>query len=174
MKIKNQNKIHDGIILDLYQAQVETETGSFPVEILKHPGAVCVAATPNGTDFFMVEQFRFGLGQDVLEFPAGKIDNPDEDPILTAHRELQEETGYEASNMIYLGLMHPAPAYIDEVIHLYLATDLIYRGQNLDEHETLKVSTYSLNQILKMIDDQTITDAKTIILAHKVHQYLFK
>lgn len=174
MKINNIIKVHVGIIIDVYEADVESGDTTFPIQTLKHPGAVCVAATLNGEDFFMVRQYRFGLGESMLEFPAGKIDNPDEDPILGAHRELLEETGYQANTMLSLGKIHPAPAYIDEVIHLYFATDLTYQGQALDEHEELELETHTLDEILEMTYNDKITDAKTVALAHKVKYYLSK
>lgn len=172
MKITNKKMIHEGIIINAYSADVIADSGSFPVEVFEHPGAVAIAASTNGKDFFLVNQFRFGLNSDLIEFPAGKIDDPFEDPILAAHRELQEETGYKAATMVPLGVIHPAGAYIDEVIHLYYAQDLEYVGQNLDEHEALDVRSYTLDTLEDMIYNDDITDAKTISLVFKVKNYL--
>ena len=172
MKITNKKKILDGIIIDVYSADVETEEGSFPVQVFKHPGAVCIAAQKEDGTFFLVDQFRFGLNQNLLEFPAGKIDSPEEDPLETAHRELREETGYAAKTMIPLGIMHPAGAYIDEVLYLYYAKDLSYVGQDLDEHETLELISLSLSELKNKIFNDDITDAKTIALVMKVDHYL--
>lgn len=172
MKIVNKKRVRKGIIIDVHEADIIMEDKQFPIEVFSHPGAVCVAATLDGTNYFLVDQFRFGLNRNLLEFPAGKIDDPSEDPILAAHRELQEETGYQANTMVPLGIMHPAGAYIDEVIHLYYAKDLEFVGQNLDETEDVEVVSYSFDDIKAMIYDDRITDAKTIALMMKLEHYL--
>lgn len=172
MKITNKTKVLDGIIIDVYNATAETKDQKFPVQLFEHPGATCVAASPDGIKFLMVEQFRFGLGYSLLEFPAGKIDDPNEDPSLGALRELREETGYQAEKIVSLGHIHPAGAYIDEVVHLYYAEDLTYIGQNLDDTEELEVQLYSLDEITTMILENRITDAKTIALTMKLKAYL--
>lgn len=174
MKIINKKLVQKGILIDMYEGDAKNDTLQFPIQYFKHPGAVCVAASPDGTNFFMVKQFRFGTETDILEFPAGKIDDPNEDPILGAHRELQEETGYQAQSLHSLGHILPAPAYIDEIVHLYYGTDLSFIGQNLDDTEDLVIEMHSLPSILEMINNNIITDAKTVALAYKLHYYLHK
>lgn len=174
MKIKNKKKILNGIIIDGYEAVAQVDDKSFPIQYFKHPGAVCIAASLDNEYFFLVEQFRFGTETQLLEFPAGKIDDPSEDPIVAAHRELSEEIGYQANEMIPLGIIHPAAAYIDEVIHLYYAKDLSYVGQNLDETESIQIKTFTLQEIEEMIYCDDITDAKTIVLYMKLKNYLSK
>ena len=168
MKIISKIKAYEGQLIDSYNVTMSHEDQEFPVQVLSHPGAVCIAGSLDGIHYFMVNQFRFGINQDLLEFPAGKIDNPDEDPILAAYREFQEETGYSAKTMIPLGSMHPAGAYIDEVIHLYLAQDLSFVGQNLDPNEVLNVEMHTLEEIKDMIMNNQITDSKTIAICMKI------
>lgn len=174
MKITNDKRIIDGIIIDVYEATATLADKSFPIQYFKHPGAVCVAASLDDEHFFLVDQFRFGTQTNLLEFPAGKIDDPSEDPILAAHRELSEEIGYEAKEMIPLGILHPAAAYIDEVIYLFYAKDLSFVGQNLDETESIKIEKHTLKDIESMIYNDKITDAKTIALCMKLKNYLDK
>ena len=97
----------------------------------------------------------------MIEFPAGKCDK-DEDPKDTALRELAEETGYIANNIELLGLFYPTCAYSDEVIYLYLATDLKEGKQHLDKDETLSFSWIKLNEFIKMIQEDKVRDGKTL------------
>jgi ADP-ribose pyrophosphatase len=96
-------------------------------------------------------------------FRLGKKE-PNEDPLFTAQRELIEETGYSASTWIDYGVVYPSPAYLNEVIHLYVASDLTYVGQNLDDGEFLSVHMTPINDLLKDIVSGQIKDSKTAVL----------
>lgn len=165
--MKQEKKRYSGKIIDVYDVMFD----DFEAEVLKHSGGVCVAASLNGKDFFLVEQFRFGSNETMIEFPAGKID-PGEEPFDAAVRELREEIGYQCENLIPLGHVYPSPAYLDEVLYLYCAEGLSFVGQDLDEDEELEVFTKDLNWIEDKILKNEITDSKTIALYMRLKHYL--
>lgn len=159
--------IYNGNYLNLVNIEVELPNGNKTNrDIIKHPGACAIIAFLNESSIILIEQFRKPLEKNILEIPAGKI-NRNEDPILCAHRELEEETGYKAKEMTYLGSIATAPGFCDEIIHLYKAKNL-YKGiKSCDEDEFTKVKIFSLDEIRHMIKKGEIIDTKTIsILAY--------
>lgn len=173
LKKQSENKRYEGIIVDLYNTDFETDAGIFTAEVLKHPGGACIAATHDNETFYVVDQFRFGTELVMTEFPAGKTD-PGEDPQTVALRELREEIGYTAQTIVPLGFVHSSPAFLSEILHLYYATDLEFVGQDLDEGEELHVYRLSLSEIEARIMRNEITDAKTIALTYRLKHYLNK
>jgi ADP-ribose pyrophosphatase len=141
-------------------------------EVVEHPGAVAVVAVNAKREVVMVRQFRYAFGREMLEIPAGKMDKADEGHFACGQRELQEETGMQAGEMTYLGCMYPSVGFLDEVIHLYLAQDLKKTCQNLDEDEFLNVVTLPFEQVMSMIFQNEISDAKTIIGVLKAREFL--
>ena len=132
-------------------------------EVVEHPGGVCVMAITQDRHVLTVDQFRYAQKEVLKELPAGKKE-PNEDPLSTAKRELVEETGYSASTWLDYGVIYPSPAYLDEVIHLYVATDLTYIGQNLDDGEYLSVFLTPIDELLRDIVSGQIKDSKTAVL----------
>lgn len=109
-----------------------------------------------------MKQYRYPTQQVMLELPAGKID-PGEDEFTTVKRELGEETGYTSENIHMLQPIHPCVGYSNEIIHLYIATDLIESTLTPDDDETLEMVSLKLEDALEMIYTGEITDSKTII-----------
>ena len=109
----------------------------------------------------MVEQYRYGTGQVMLEIPAGLVD-PGEDYEACARRELEEETGYRAGRLVRMFDYYATPGYCSEKIVLYFATDLVKTQQHLDVDEFLSVQRYSLDEAIRKIEQGEITDGKTI------------
>ena len=171
MKVKentiNSKKMYDGRIIDVYLDQVSVNQHITTRELVDHPGGVCICALTQDNHVIMVQQYRYGAKDFLWELPAGKKE-PLEDPLLTAQRELMEETGYQAKHFESAGLFYPSPAYLNEVIHLYIATDLEYVGQQLDEGEYLELSLVPLQDLIEKIRTHEIIDGKTIALLLKV------
>lgn len=138
-------------------------------EVVEHPGGVGIALEDNDGKFFMVRQYRYGIGHETLEFPAGKRELGEND-LLTAKREIVEETGYEGKNWIYLGEMVPTPAYDSERIGMYYAQVDKYVGQHFDEDENIILEKYSLDELVDLIMKQEIIDAKTIAMTFMVKE----
>jgi len=130
-------------------------------EFVVHPGAVVmIAELPNGKLLFE-RQFRYPLDRVFLELPAGKI-HPGEDILLTARRELQEETGYVAESWHYLGVIHPCIGYSDERIEIFFARGLSHVGHALDDGEFLDVHEIDLAEALEAVRDGRLTDGKSV------------
>ena len=159
--IKSQ-EIFKGKILNLFVDEVKLPNGHTSTrELIRHCKASSVLAINEKNEIIIEEQFRYPYDTTLIEFPAGKCDK-DEDPKDTALRELAEETGYIANNIELLGLFYPTCAYSDEVIYLYLATDLKEGKQHLDKDETLSFSWIKLNEFIKMIQEDKVRDGKTL------------
>lgn len=135
-------------------------------ELIEHPGAACILALDENDNVFIVKQYRYPISKIMYEIPAGKIDK-NEDPIQCAYREFEEETGYKATQLKLLGIMHPASAYTTEVIYIYLALGTSKGEVNLDKDEFLKFEKIHISKVRNMILNNEITDAKTQIAVMK-------
>ena len=129
-------------------------------EIVEHPGAVGILAW-DGARLAMVRQWRHATGRTLLEIPAGTLE-PGEPPAETARRELAEEAGLAAASWVEGPRFYTAPGFCDELMHLYLATDLRETAAGGDPDEQLEPSWMTLADALAAIDDGRIADAKTI------------
>ena len=132
--------------------------------VFRHPGAVGVVPV-DGDDVVLVRQFRPAVEMEMLELPAGKLDVPGEEPADAARRELVEEAGLDAPEMVELARFHNSVGFSDELTIVYLATNLIpaKRVAVSVEERYLSVERVPLDQVLRLVADETITDAKTII-----------
>lgn len=159
----SSKEIFKGLLLHVKKDEVMLENGrkSFREYVL-HPGAVAVVPILDDNKVVLVKQFRYPIGKQLLEIPAGKFDFKDEDPLECAKRELKEETGFDAKDYLYLGYIHTTPGFSNEVIHLYLARDLESGQSNPDEDEIIDVEIEDFNTVLQKCISGEITDAKTI------------
>lgn len=154
--------IYEGNILILRVDQVVLPDGSIGSrEVVEHSGAVAVVALDDTGNVMLVKQFRYATGEELIEIPAGKI-NYGENPEECAVRELREETGYDAKEIIKLASFYSTPGFTNEKLHLFLATGLNYVGQHLDQDEFVEVSKVKLARALNMVDSGEIKDAKSI------------
>jgi len=144
-------------------------------EYVIHPGAVVVVPLVQGEDdqtrVLLERQFRYPVGQVMVELPAGKLE-VGEDPLLCGQRELLEETGYTASEWARAGQMHLAIAYSTEVIHVYFARGLTLGQQQLDAGEFLDVFTATPQELVQWCRNGTVTDAKTLSCMVWLQQWL--
>ena len=162
----NSKKMYQGIVVDIRHDEVLVKNKKHLREVIEHPGGVCVLAFNNSNEVLVVEQFRAGAEDFLIELPAGKKE-AGEDPLLTAKRELLEETGYQAKKWLEYGTFYPSPAILNEVIHLYVAQDLKYEKQALEDDEYLDCFFLSLEKLKEMILNHQIKDGKTIALVLK-------
>lgn len=117
--------VYSGAILALRLDQVEMPGGRVVErEVIEHHGAVAVAALDENGDLVLVDQYRHPIGRRLLELPAGLLDEPGEDPLTAARRELAEETGLAARTWSVLVDVALSPGFTDESLRVYLATDL--------------------------------------------------
>ena len=152
----------DGRLLHVHVDKVRLPNGRITTrEMADHQGAIAVVPIlPDGGIIF-VKQFRYPMGTVMYEIPAGKID-PGENPDTCAVRELSEETGYEADNWHYLGVIATTPGFTNEVIYLYAATGLHRYAQHTDPDEFISVETVPKEKILPMIEEGLLFDGKTL------------
>jgi ADP-ribose pyrophosphatase len=131
-------------------------------EYIKHPGAIVVLPILPDGSVLLERQFRYPVGRVFIELPAGKID-AGEDHLACAKRELQEETGYTASEWHFVTTIHNAIAYSDEYLDMYLARGLTPGPSKLDDGEFLETFSATLPELLEMVRRGEISDVKTII-----------
>jgi ADP-ribose pyrophosphatase len=154
--------VFDGRLLHVRRDRVRLpDGGESEREYVLHPGAVLIIAVTQAGELVLERQFRYPLGRDFIELPAGKID-PGEDPAETAKRELAEETGYQAARWRHAGVIHPSIGYSNERIEIFLAQDLAMTDAKLDDEEFLEVFTRPLDTALEWVRTGHITDAKTV------------
>lgn len=127
-----------------------------------HPEASAVIPFTPAGGVVMVRQYRYALGMETLEIPAGKVD-PGEDPKTCAERELLEETGFSAPELVLLYTYAPAIGYSNERIHIYSARNVVRRSGKTDEREISSVEVISLQDLWAMIRSGDILDGKTLI-----------
>ena len=137
-KTLSSQSIFDGRIIHVHVDEVELENGKTAMrEVVDHPGGVSVAVLTEKNELFFVRQFRYPFGEVTEELPAGKMDRG-ETHEAAARRELSEEVGCEAGELLYLGELLVSPGYSTEAIHMYLARELTHGAQHLDEDEFLE------------------------------------
>lgn len=160
--IETEN-IYKGMILDLNIHRVLFPSGSEKTrEVVTHKSAVTVLPVHSNGKISLVRQYRHAVDEDLYEIPAGLIE-PDEDPIDTAVRELQEEIGYKPGIIEKIFEFYTSPGYSTESIIFYFATDLIPSKLAEDEDEYIEVHDFTLEEIKKMIESGDIKDGKTIM-----------
>ncbi len=154
--------IYEGKIFTIKQDEIILPNGKTATrDILEHNGACAMLPIDKDGNIILVRQYRHPIKKSILELPAGKLD-PGEEPEECAIRELEEEIGYKSNDFSFMFKTDIAVGYSSEVIHIYLAKDLVATGQSLDEDEFLDIEKYTLEQTLEMIKSGEITDSKTI------------
>ncbi len=163
-KPTSHKSLYKGYFLEFVEDEVIIDTVP-PIEARRqyfvHPGGVCIVPVLANGNVVMVKQYRTPVAQVLYEFPAGKIDK-NEDPFDTAKRELAEETGYRSENWTELGGLLPCPGYCTEVLHMYIARDLVAGVQNLDHGEIVELVEISVAEATRMVMTGEIRDAKTV------------
>ena len=173
-KIKKSEILFRGKVFDLQVDEIEYDSGNKGIrEVAVHPGGAVVVPLRDDGKIVMVKQFRYPFQKFLLEMPAGKLDD-NENPINCAVRELEEETGYKAQNMIRLGSICTTPGFCTEVLHIFLARNLIPGNHNREEGEHgMEVFEFTLDEIEKKILAGEIVDSKSIcgIQLYKLHSF---
>lgn len=153
--------VFDGVLLHVKKDKVVLPNGRIATrELIRHSGAVCIVPLAEDNQVLVERQFRYPVNEILTEIPAGKLDKG-EKPEDAARRELLEETGARAGQLIYMGKFYPTCAYSDEVIHMYLAKDLTFGDRKLDADEFLNLELVPITDLVTDIMDGKIPDGKT-------------
>ena len=135
--------------------------------VIIHPGHAVAILPIDGGRCKLLRQYRYAVGQYIHEAPAGTME-PGEDPVVTAHRELVEETGFAAKTIVPKGFIFTTPGFTDEKIYLFEARDLVPSQEfSRDDDEVIEVMDIPIQDLDALIKDGTICDAKTICLIHR-------
>lgn len=171
-KTITSEKKFEGRIFNVRIETVELPEGKTGYrEMVDHPGGVGIVAIKDNGKILFVSQFRKAIEKELLEIPAGKLEKG-EDPLECGRRELEEETGFKASEFVSLGYLYPSPGFANETTHLFLAWGLTEGKLNRDEDEFMNVIELSPTEIYDRIMKNEITDAKTVIGFFKGMEYM--
>jgi ADP-ribose pyrophosphatase len=163
-----ETKIDGEVVYDGHFLKVQRDTVRLPDgktsqrEYIKHPGAVVILPVFDDGTVLLERQYRYPLDRVFIEFPAGKID-PNEAPLDCAKRELQEETGYTATEWKFVCTIHNAIAYSNEHLDIFLARGLTAGESKLDDGEFLETFKSTVPEMLNWVREGKITDVKTVI-----------
>lgn len=134
-------------------------------EVVDHPGGVCVLPW-DGERVTLVRQYRIAVGYEVLEAPAGKLE-PGDDPAQRARQELLEETGFVAQRLTDAGIVFASVGYCSERIHLFIAHGKHEVLPQPEPEERIAIEQYALPEVVAMLRENQLSDAKTCVLLHR-------
>jgi ADP-ribose pyrophosphatase len=161
-KVLSTKVLHSYRVFAIVEQELRLPSGRTVVrQVVHHPGAVVIMPQLEDGRLLLIAQYRFAVGETMLEFPAGTLE-PGEAPLECARRELIEETGYRAEHWRALGVTYPSPGYCDEQQHLFMATGLVPAHAAADEDEIIEVKGLTVQEVERSIADGRLVDAKSI------------
>ncbi len=156
-------EIYKGKTIHVFSETIKLPNGKTSVlDLVRHPGASALVPLKSNGNVVLIHQYRHATGGYLYEIPAGKL-SKGETPEDCAIRETEEEIGYHVGSLQKLTSIFTAPGFCDEIIHLYLGTELTTTTQKLDEDEIIEIIELPFEEAMAKIIDQSIQDAKSII-----------
>ena len=162
VKVLSRQVIYQGRVIRLIREALQVQGQRIIRETVLHPGAVVIVPLLDRSRIVFVRQYRRAIGRELLELPAGTLDRR-ETLEVCARRELEEETGWRAGQLRYLGQFYAAPGFISERMTLFLARDLVRTQSAPEPDEFIEPVVLSLAASLRKIRSGEICDAKTLI-----------
>jgi ADP-ribose pyrophosphatase len=157
-----KEEIHKGKIFSLWGGQVSLDNGDTAIrEYVRHSGGVAVVPVIDN-NLILIRQFRIAIGRELMELPAGRLEL-DEDPAACARRELEEEIGYRAKELIPLASYFSSVGFTDERMHIFLALEPEKATLKLEADERIREVMMPVEMIQEKLAAQEFEDAKTII-----------
>ncbi len=154
--------VFDGKVAKAYRVNLQMDDGRLiQRDFFKYPGAAVILPVLDDGSIVLIRNYRFAVDEHLYELPAGMLE-PGEAPEACAARELTEETGYTAGSVERLTEFYTGPGTTDEMMRVYLATELVPGRQDLEVYERIAVEVRSDDDVRRMVADGTIHDAKTI------------
>lgn len=171
----NSKNIYNGKIIDVTLDEIIIEDGSQEGkksyrEVVYHRGGVCALVKLKNGLIPLVRQYRYAVGMDMLELPAGKLE-VDELPDEAIVRELEEEVGIIPNKIVSLGKIYVSPGFTNEMLHLYYVDDYTEGNVHFDEDEFIDKELYTYDELIKLIEEEKIIDGKTVTAAYKCQRY---
>jgi len=162
-RVLETRRVYEGRVVRLRVDTVALpDGGSAQREVAEHAPVVVIIPLDGDGNVLLVRQYRLPVKQFLLELPAGGID-PGESTEEAVQRELREETGQRAGRLERLAAFYASPGYCDELMHLFLATELEHSPLAGDSDESIEVAPMPLAEALALVEQGEICDAKTII-----------
>ena len=156
--------IHQGNMISIFKERVDLPDGGHThFDIVKHPGGAVIAAINELNEICLLKQWRHAIGEFIWELPAGCLE-PNEPPLETAKRELEEEAGVIGTHWLELGKVTTTPGFSNEILYFFKATDLKPGTLKLDDAEQLEAHWLPLERVFEMAKSGEIIDAKTLAL----------
>lgn len=161
-----EKRIEGEVVFKGKMLRIECDTVQLPNgmrstrEVVRHPGAVAIIALQED-HVLLVRQYRYPITQETLEIPAGKLD-AQETPWACAQRELREETGYRGT-LEKISTFYTTPGFTDEIMHLFIARDLIWDPLTLDDDEFIGIERIPWAEAVRKAQHNEFNDAKTIL-----------
>lgn len=160
--ILQRETIYQGRAFGVEKIQMKLPDGTVrPYDLVQHSGSVTIVPLDSNGNLLFVRQYRIGVGEELLELPAGVL-NDTEDPQTCAAREIREETGMAASNLELLGDFYLAPGYSSEHMYIFLASGLYPSPLEQDADEFLHLVAIPAVQALEMAQNGELRDAKSL------------
>ncbi len=166
---KQSKKIYECSFMTLYEDEVVLPNQKISQRVyIKHPGAAAILPITKEGQIILIKQYRYPLGMESLEIPAGKKEDIHEDSTYFAHRELEEETGYVSDDMTFFQRMYPCVGYSDEYIDLFIAKNCVKKDhpKAMDDDENIEPLFLTKDEVKTMIEMHQIKDGKTLIMLH--------
>lgn len=162
-KTISRNELYRGRSFSFYSDEVVLPNGKkAKKDYVKYPEAVAIVPFIDEENIILIHQYRYPVGKAIYEIPAGKLENPKENKIQAAKRELLEETGYECKKMKFLFSAYPSAGYSTETIHIYRADKLVLKEQRPDDDEFIRPEIVPFEKALEWVKAGKIVDSKTI------------
>ncbi len=162
VSVLKSESVFSGRAFSVRVDEVEYRPGrTTSIEIVEHGGAVTIVPVDDDGQVWFIRQYRHSAGETILELPAGTLE-PDEEPVLAAGRELQEEIGMRAGRLEKLGVFWLAPGYSTELMHIYLARDLTPAPLEQDEDEIIVVEKIAAAAAMELAAGGGLRDAKSL------------
>jgi ADP-ribose diphosphatase len=162
-QLLESEKIFKGAVFDVERDRLREDNGIEIIrEVVRHPGGAGALPLFEDGRVALVKQYRHPARRELLEIPAGRIEDG-ETPEMCAAREMEQETGFRAGRIEKLAEFYTTPGFCEEKLHVYLATDLTPSSQALDHDELVEIVYLPFAEAAQMLGRGGIEDSKTII-----------
>lgn len=165
LKVLSSKVVYEAPVFYVTSEQVREPSGvKARRDLIRHPGSVVIMALDESKSearVLLIKQYRYAAGDEIWEFPAGRID-PGDTPLSGAKRELAEETGYKAREWKRALFFYSSPGFLDETMSVFLARDLVKGKATPEEDEFITAKLIPVSKAVQMVMDGEIQDAKTI------------